>query len=216
MAVPRWRHRAAGWVRALGADPPSVTGKESPPGGEEQPQVTTREGVRCPQLLFAPHDPSQLGSSPTPCWQRGAAAAHPSSRTPNSPSLQLSPAFSLASGSAGNTPPALFTGAKSTLFSAGGVSLHRPGSAGHTGDTGDTGTGCCLVISTKHPRAGAWAGVSAYGEQLSLLTPHPALGSASDKAQPGLVVVIVPSRPYKGCWTQPLRSAGFSPWQSRL
>lgn len=208
--VPRWRRRAAGWVPALGADLPCVTGRKNPPGRDTQPQVT-REGVKRPTAaLCSPRTP-QPG---TPCWQRGARSRCRSSQEPD---LKLSVSQTLsclfpASGSADNTPPALFTGAKSTLFAAGGVSPAPPGPGvcprpaglcrAHRGHRSRLLPG---YIHKTSPCRGLGRGIRLRSrEQLSLLTPHPALGSSSDKPQPGLAVVIVPSRPYKGCWSQPV------------
>lgn len=117
-----WQGQAGGSGATLGpcpwGRPACVTGRKNPPGSLTQPQGT-RESVK---------SPTSCSLLPTTPLSR-VSAAHPDSPISNAPSLQISPAPSLASGSAGNTPPVLFTGAKSTLLAAGGVSLRGPAPA---------------------------------------------------------------------------------------
>lgn len=154
---------------------PCPRGRSAVRDGKEK---STRKGHTAPGHQRggeAPHSCSLLPTNPLSRGLRvgsavpGAAAAHPKSRISNSPSLKLSPAFFLLL-AAPITPRQLCLPEQSPRCSLPAASpLHRPapvcarGRPGSAGHIGDTGAGCCLVISTKHPRAGAWAGVSAYG-----------------------------------------------------
>lgn len=188
-AAPGW------WWRChLG---PCPWGRSTVLDGKEK---STRKGNTAPGHQRGGEAPRSCSLLPTTPLSRETPATHAGSRISNSASLQLSPAFFLAPGSAGATPPALFTGAKSTLLAAGGVSLHRPAPAlcprlcrGHRGHRSRLLLG--YIHKTSPCRGLGWGIRLRSGEQLSLLTPHPALGSSSDKPQPGLAAVIVPSRP---------------------
>lgn len=176
IVVPGWQGCGVSSVPALGADPPCVTGRKNPlrrgtaaPGHQRGGEVT--------------HDP--LSRSPGPCRGRRSGDAQ---QQPEPPPFILTVGtfrltntllpFAFPSGSAAdNSPPALFTGAKSTPVcrrrrpsTPAGPSAY-PWPAGlcraRRGPAADTRASRCLVISTKQPRAGAGAGVSSYGAENS-------------------------------------------------